>query len=102
MNNLFEKRARDEIDKVIGSKIDISIDDLNKLEYVSCVFKEALRKWPPGAEFSRMTKKDITLYNGLKIPKDTWVEVGCSFTFKSILKKIHLSKYQIRKKLNIK
>lgn len=66
---------------MIGSKVDITSEDLSKLEYVNCVLKEALRKWPPGAEFSRMTKKDIMLYNGILIPKDTWVEVESLICF---------------------
>jgi hypothetical protein len=82
INELFDyyfkevvvKRARAEIDEVLGSKNEITYEDLTKLEYVNCVFKESLRKWPPAAEFSRVCPKDTTL-NGVFIPKGTWILV---------------------------
>lgn len=43
------------MDQVLGARQDISNDDLNQLEYTGCVFKEALRKWPPVSAFSRQT-----------------------------------------------
>ena len=76
---------------MLGSKIEISYDDLAKMEYVGCVFKEALRKWPPGAQFSRVTNKAITL-NGIWIPKNTWIEVILNFlNFKlKLIEKKHI------------
>ena len=69
---------REEVDRVIGSKSQITHDDLLELEYTSCVFKEALRKWPIASELSRETHEDIEI-NGIKIPKNTsvlvfWIE----------------------------
>lgn len=60
---------------MVGSRINITSDDLSKLEYTSCVIKESLRKWPPGAGFDRVSPpRDIEL-NGISIPKNTWLIV---------------------------
>ncbi|RMZ93190.1 Cholesterol 24, partial [Brachionus plicatilis] len=44
---------------------------MTRLTYTSAVFKEALRKWPPVAAFSRITSEEIEIC-GKKIPKNTW------------------------------
>ena len=59
----------------MGSKNEVTFEDLTKLEYVNCVFKESLRKWPTIAGFSRDSSKDMN-FDGIFIPKGTWIEVG--------------------------
>ena len=66
---------REEIDRVIGSRTEITNDDLANLEYVECVFKESLRKYPPVCAINRVTTEDIVV-NGYKIPKNTWISVN--------------------------
>nr|AHL88992.1 cytochrome p450 3049A1 [Brachionus koreanus] len=65
-------KLREEVDKYIGFRNYISLDDLANLDYTSCVFKETLRKYPPAPEFSRKTHKEIEI-NGVKIPANTWL-----------------------------
>ncbi len=36
-------RARDEVDRVIGNKSEVTYQDINNLKYCSYAFKEALR-----------------------------------------------------------
>nr|QUF59389.1 cytochrome p450 CYP3049E3 [Brachionus angularis] len=70
LNKLIE-----EIDQVLGTKSEITSDDLAKLSYTNAVFKESLRKWPPAAQFSRNSNQDIII-NNHKIPKNTWFFVS--------------------------
>lgn len=63
-------RARTEIDEVMGARPNVTYEDLTKLEYIGCVFKETLRKWPVAAEFSRISTHDVEL-SGLHVPKNT-------------------------------
>ena len=65
---------RKEVDSVLGAKPDITYDDLTRLEYTGCVFKETLRLWPPGANLHRLADEDLIL-NGYSIPKGTWIIV---------------------------
>ena len=67
-------RLKEEVDRVIGSKSQITYDDLVELEYTSCVFKETLRKWPIAPVMSRITYNDIEI-SGIKIPKKTMIVV---------------------------
>jgi hypothetical protein len=46
------------VDNVLGVRAEKSQEDLNQLEYTGCVFKEALRKWPPVSGVSRRTNTD--------------------------------------------
>jgi cytochrome P450 len=65
---------REEIDIVLGSRTEVNNDDLANLEYVECVFKESMRKFPPVAFMHRTTTEDVVI-NGYKIPKNTWISV---------------------------
>lgn len=69
---------REEIDRVLGLRREINNDDLVNLEYAGCVFKEALRKYPPIAEMSRKSTEEIVI-KGYKIPKNTWILVKLIF-----------------------
>jgi cholesterol 24(S)-hydroxylase len=74
-------RAKAQVDNVLGAKRDVTYEDLTKLEYINCVFKESLRKWPPAGEFSRFSTEDVELEEGLLIPKNTWIIVNYVYIF---------------------
>lgn len=61
----------------------LEIEDLHNLEYTQCVYKEALRLWPPIPSVNRITNEDLFI-NSYFIPKDTEISVG----------EIHLLKLQ--------
>nr|QUF59387.1 cytochrome p450 CYP3049E1 [Brachionus angularis] len=70
-NEEILNKLKEEIDQVLGTKPEITSDDLAKLNYTNAVFKESLRKWPPVATISRDSHEEITI-NNHKIPKNTW------------------------------
>ncbi|XP_051954567.1 cholesterol 24-hydroxylase-like isoform X1 [Xyrauchen texanus] len=61
------KRAKAEVDEVLGTKRDILYEDLGKLTYLSQVLKETLRLYPTAPGTSRWLPEDMVI-NGLKIP----------------------------------
>ena len=67
---------REEIDTVLGSRSEITEEDLNKLVYTSCVIKEALRKWPPVEGSGRIVDRDDFKIENYCIPKDTYLHVN--------------------------
>lgn len=73
MNN-FIFRLKTEIDEIIRGKTFITKDDLDKLEYTTCVIKETLRLWPISVSYTRATTEDIVI-NGTLVPKDTCIIV---------------------------
>lgn len=79
-NNLTMKktRCRAEIDEVIGSRTEITYDDITKLKYLSCVFKEALRLYPPVPEIARLATEAMNI-NGFYLPPNTDMIVGFHF-----------------------
>jgi cytochrome P450 len=62
------KKVRDELDAVLGNK-QVSADKLESLTYLTCVFKETLRLYPPAPAIARRLGKDETV-GKFKIPKD--------------------------------
>ncbi|XP_043074572.1 cholesterol 24-hydroxylase [Puntigrus tetrazona] len=70
------KRAKAEVDEVLGTKRDISYEDLGKLTYLSQVLKETLRLYPTAPGTNRWLHEDMVI-NGMKIPG------GCSVLFSS-------------------
>uniref|UniRef100_H3CWE3 Cytochrome P450, family 46, subfamily A, polypeptide 1, tandem duplicate 2 n=1 Tax=Tetraodon nigroviridis TaxID=99883 RepID=H3CWE3_TETNG len=62
------KRARKEVDEVIGMKQDISYDDLGHLGYLSQVLKETLRIYPTAPGTSRDLVEDMVI-GGVHVPK---------------------------------
>lgn len=71
---IYYYRLNDEVDNVIGSKVEINNEDLNQMVYLNATYKEALRKWPPGSVLNREADEDI-IYNGYIIPKGAWLVV---------------------------
>ncbi|TRY77584.1 hypothetical protein DNTS_007219 [Danionella cerebrum] len=70
------KRAKAEVDEVLGTKRDISFEDLGKFSYLSQVLKETLRLYPTAPGTNRWLHEDMVI-NGLKVP------AGCSIAFSS-------------------
>ncbi|XP_059369215.1 cholesterol 24-hydroxylase-like [Carassius carassius] len=70
------KRAKAEVDEILGTKRDISYEDLGKFTYLSQVLKETLRLYPTAPGTSRWINEDMVI-NGLKIPG------GCAVIFSS-------------------
>ena len=76
---------KQEIDDTIGSRSAILFEDLNALQYTTCVLKEVLRLYPPASAFSRYTNEDVNLC-GYEIPKGTWITVRLNFIKEKKLK----------------
>ena len=74
-NPEIAKKAREEIDRVLGERTELTFQDVGELKYCSAIFKEALRLYPPSPTLSRMTPEEINI-NGFVIPKGTplWVK----------------------------
>jgi cholesterol 24-hydroxylase len=69
------EKLRQEIDDVIGVKPYLTMDDLSELKYTSCVFKEALRLYPPVPAVTRRTQKNI-IKNDIFIPANTVINLS--------------------------
>lgn len=72
-------KIREELDRVIGSRTNITNDDLANLHYTNCVYKETLRLWPPIPEIGREIKEDEDAgleINGFKVPAGSWLQVS--------------------------
>ncbi|XP_071498869.1 cytochrome P450 4V2-like [Diadema antillarum] len=71
-----QARLHEELDEVFGdSDRPITADDLQKLQYLSCVLKETLRICPSVPMIARDLREDCIL-DGKKVPKGTIVVVG--------------------------
>ncbi|KAK1804799.1 hypothetical protein P4O66_003644 [Electrophorus voltai] len=72
------KRAKEEVDEVLGTRHDVLYEDLGKLTYLAQVLKETLRIYPPAVGTSRWIHED-TVISGFKIP------AGCAVLFSSYI-----------------
>lgn len=59
---------------MLGSRTEVTNEDLTRLHYTGLVYKETLRLWPPIPEIARMANKDLSI-NNYYIPKGSWIEV---------------------------
>lgn len=68
------RKAREEIDRVLGERTEVNYQDVNELKYCTAIFKEALRLYPPAPQVFRKTPEIIKI-NGFEIPENTplWV-----------------------------
>ena len=68
------RKAREEIDRVLGERTEVTFQDINDLKYCSAIFKEALRLYPPAPQLFRYTPEEVTIQE-IKVPKSTplWV-----------------------------
>lgn len=69
-NPEIAQKAREEVDRVLGERTEITYQDVNELKYCSAIFKEALRLFPPASPITRHIKDSATIC-GYKIPSDT-------------------------------
>ena len=66
---------------MLGARTEINYQDIVNLKYCSCIFKEALRIYPPVVIVERIIKDDMDI-EGYKIPKNT--QIGVSIRFKDL------------------
>ena len=64
------KKAREEIDRVLGERIDVTYQDITELKYCTALFKETLRLFPPVPHVGRKIT-DKMVVNGYEIPKNS-------------------------------
>lgn len=74
------EKAREEIDRVLGERSEVTYQDVNDLKYCSAIFKEALRLFPPVTILQRITNEEIEI-NGYKIPTDTPLSVNIKLLY---------------------
>lgn len=67
-----QKKAQQEIDKVVGSSRLPDFEDRASLPYVEALFREVLRWRPPMPLNTAHVATEDDIYNGLHIPKGTW------------------------------
>uniref|UniRef100_A0A7S0BVI0 Cytochrome P450 n=1 Tax=Proboscia inermis TaxID=420281 RepID=A0A7S0BVI0_9STRA len=71
---LVQERIREEVLDLMGDRTELTPDDLPKLKYLSCVFKECMRWLAIIPALTRVTTKDVdvTTSDGkcVRIPKD--------------------------------
>ena len=66
-NEDIVRKAREEIDRVIGEKNEITYQDAIDLKYCSAIFKETLRLYPPAPTLSRETQDEMNI-DGYLVP----------------------------------
>jgi cholesterol 24(S)-hydroxylase len=69
------QKAREEIDRVLGERTEVTYQDVSELKYCTAIFKEALRLYPPAASVLRFAPEEVDVH-GIKIPKNTPFEVN--------------------------
>lgn len=84
-----------EIDSVLGERTQVTFQDISELKYCACVFKEALRLYPPVASMARFNPEPIEI-NGYIIPENTTISVRhcalINYDFKDIIERENFSK----------
>uniref|UniRef100_A0A0D9VRW4 Cytochrome P450 n=1 Tax=Leersia perrieri TaxID=77586 RepID=A0A0D9VRW4_9ORYZ len=69
-------KARDELDRVIGSKSEIEESDISQLNYLEAIVKETLRLHPPAPLLLPRQAETTTEVGGYTVPKGTRVLVN--------------------------
>jgi len=72
------EKVRAELASVLGKR-DVAAQDVDSLKYLTCVFKETLRMYPPAPAIARRLQKDEKIGN-MTIPKDA----ECMFAMSGI------------------
>jgi cytochrome P450 len=79
-NPRLVQKAREEIDRVLGERTEINIQDLSELKYCTAIFKEALRLYPTVPFIDRQTTEKINIC-GYEIPEKTIILVTKVYLF---------------------
>jgi cholesterol 24(S)-hydroxylase len=74
-NKEIFKKAREEIDRVLGERNEITYQDAIDLKYCNSILKEALRLYPPVASVLRQSTEEIII-NGYTIPEGSFLDVS--------------------------
>ncbi|KAK5640617.1 hypothetical protein RI129_011428 [Pyrocoelia pectoralis] len=75
-----QRKAQEEIDRVVGRQSPLTLNDRARLQYVECVILESIRLFVGRAFLiPRRALTDATL-NGYFIPKDTVIHGNCRLT----------------------
>jgi cholesterol 24(S)-hydroxylase len=69
------RKAREEVDRIIGEKNEITYQNAIDLKYCSAIFKEALRLYPPAPIMARENQDEMDI-DGYKVPKFSPIFVG--------------------------
>jgi cytochrome P450 len=64
-----QRKAQDEIDRVVGSNRLPSFDDRTSLPYVEALYREVMRWAPPSPLNTAHTTTEDDIYKGYIIPK---------------------------------
>ena len=70
-----KEKTLDEVNKVLSNRDDVEYEDLNQLDYIGCVFKEALRLYPPASGTARVISKNTTIC-GYPISQGTNISIS--------------------------
>lgn len=81
------QKAREEIDRVLGERAEVTFQDIGELKYCTAIFKEALRLYPPAAIVIRITPEDVRVQK-YTIPKNTpfWVSTYVNARYEKYFK----------------
>lgn len=97
-NPEIAKKAREEVDRVLGKRNEVTFNDINELKYCLAIFKEALRLFPPIVNVIRENQENMII-NGYVIPKKTFIVVryifnlylGCFNLISTLIKNLFFS-----------
>ena len=66
----IQERVREETTDLLGEdpSVEVTMEDLNKLQYMDQVIRETLRMYSPGARLNRTCQKDMVI-NGIQFKK---------------------------------
>ncbi|XP_027364691.1 cytochrome P450 78A7 [Abrus precatorius] len=78
LNQDVQTRLRNELDRVVGDKKNVTDDDVIKLPYLEAIVKETLRLHPIGPllSWARLSTSDVQLSNGMVVPANTTTMVN--------------------------
>ena len=65
------RRARAEVDEVLGGTLAPTFDQIHRLTYVTQVLNEALRLWPTAPGFNRYAREDTVIGGRYRLPAGT-------------------------------
>jgi cytochrome P450/NADPH-cytochrome P450 reductase len=69
------RRARAEVDEVLGGTLAPTFEQIHRLTYVTQVLNEALRLWPTASGFNRYAREDTVIGGRYRLPAGTSVMV---------------------------